>query len=144
MNYAKQQTNMKKYQSVGAHAAIEVASPHRLIQMLMEGALDKIAMAKGHLERGQDGKCGSHISWAISIIDGLRVSLDKSVEAEVTNNLERLYEYMGRRLLEANVKKDPKLLDEVTNLLREIKAGWDAIPEEHRNAHSKSNDRIRS
>lgn len=121
---------MKQYQGLGMKAVIEDATPHRLIQMLMDGALDKIAAAKGFMERGEVAQKGAHISWAVSIIDGLRVSLDKSVGGEIAQNLEDLYSYMMTRLTEANLNNNPDYLNEVSGLLRQIKGAWDAIPDE--------------
>ncbi len=57
----------------------------------------------------------------MSIIDGLRLSLDHSVDSSLSENLEGLYDYMNRRLLLANVKNDTEALDEVSGLLRELK-----------------------
>lgn len=132
MNMASAQSALRQYNSVGVQSGIEAASPHRIIQMLMAGALDRIAAAKGFMQRGDIGKKGEYIGWSISIIDGLRASLDHEVGGEISGNLDALYEYMGRRLLEANIKSDAAMLDEVFGLLSEIKGGWDAIPEEVR------------
>ena len=67
---------LSQYQSVSVSSGVEDATPHRLIQMLMEGALDKIATAKGHMLHDNPAEKGRHISWAISIISGLQSSLD--------------------------------------------------------------------
>lgn len=127
---SKNHQAMKQYRSLGMKTAVEDATPHRLIQMLIDGALDKIAAARGFMERGDVAQKGAHISWAISIIDGLRVSLDKSVGGEIAQNLEDLYTYMMTRLTEANLKNDAEYLNEVAGLLRQIKGAWDAIPDE--------------
>jgi flagellar protein FliS len=95
--------------------------------MLFEGALEKIAVARGHLVRGEIPQKGRHISWAITIIEGLRASLDMEQGGEIARNLNDLYLYMDRRLVEANLASDAALLDEVSSLLREIKEAWDAI-----------------
>lgn len=136
MNYANAQGAVNQYRRVGVQAGIADASPHRLIQLLMEGALDKISMAKGYLSRGEIAQKGKHISWAISIIEGLRASLDHKGGGELAGNLEALYDYMGRRLLEANLNNDPAILDEVYRLLNEIKQGWDQIPQHLRDRQS--------
>jgi flagellar protein FliS len=86
------------------------------------------------MERGAIPEKGTQIGLVISIIDGLRVSLDKQAGGELAENLDRLYDYMMRRLLEANVRNEPAYLDEVANLLREVKDAWNAIPEEFRSA----------
>ena len=117
---------LKEYSQVKAHSGVAYASPHRLIQMLFEGALDKIASAKGHMTRGDLALKAGQISAAISILDGLRMSLDKS-RGEIAQHLDDLYDYMERQLLRANYENALPLLDEVTGLLQEIKTAWDAI-----------------
>lgn len=130
MNYSPNKDSMlKQYKQVGAHSGVASASPHRLIQMLLEGALEKINLAKGYMERGDVALKGSHISWAISIIDGLRMSLDKESGGEIAQNLDDLYDYMGRRLAEANMENSVGMLNEVAGLLIEIKSAWDVVPD---------------
>lgn len=136
MVYASVKGRMNQYRNTGLSGAIEGASPHRLIQMLMEGALDRIASAKGYMERGAISEKGSQISWAISIIDGLRASLDKSVGGEIAQNLDNLYGYMTIRLADANLRNEPSYLDEVSDLLRQVKGAWDAIPREAIQEHA--------
>ncbi|PCJ33303.1 MAG: flagellar protein FliS [Gammaproteobacteria bacterium] len=125
--------NRKALEGYGRGAVeseIDYASPHRIIQMLMEGALAKIATAKGCIERGEIAEKGRQISWGLSIIQGLRSSLNADQGGDVAGNLESLYEYMTRRLLEANLKNDVAILDEVASLLADVKSGWDGIPTE--------------
>ena len=117
------------YASVGTHSQVDAASPHRLIQLLMDGALDRLALARGQIQRGEISLKANSISRTMSIIDGLRLSLDHSVNSSLSDNLEGLYDYMNRRLLLANVKNDTEALDEVAGLLRELKEAWDAIPD---------------
>lgn len=133
MSYGNNQGALSQYRQVGVQGGIANASPHRLIQMLMEGALDKIHTAKGHMERGEIAEKGKQISWAISIVEGLSASLNHEEGGEIARNLFDLYDYMTRRLLEANLQNKTEYLDEVSNLLLQIKSGWDAIPEEYRN-----------
>lgn len=130
MNMAKLHSAVKQYSQVGVVSGVEAASPHRLIQMLMQGAIEKVAMAKGFMIRNDIANKGSHISWAISIIDGLRSSLDLESGGEIAHNLDDLYEYMTRRLLRANVENNPDILDEVSSLLNSIKEAWNALPQE--------------
>lgn len=120
-------TAMKQYQRVSVHSEVFEASPHRLIQMLMEGALERIAQARGAIQRERFAEKGELIGKSISIIGGLREPLDHEVGGELSQNLESLYEYMISRLLEANRGNDIAALDEVSSLLREVKSGWDAI-----------------
>ena len=120
-------TAMRQYQNVNTQAQAVDASPHRLIQMLMEGGLTRIAQARGAMEREQTSMKGELIGKAIGIIGGLREGLDLQKGGELAANLDSLYQYMVSRLLEANVKNDAAPLDEVAGLLRNVKTGWDAI-----------------
>ncbi|MGK4360935.1 flagellar export chaperone FliS [Ectopseudomonas chengduensis] len=118
---------LKQYQSVNTQARVVDASPHRLIQMLLEGGLTRIAQARGAMERGQTALKGELIGKSIAIVAGLRDSLDLQQGGELAGNLDGLYEYMIARLTEANISNEPAVLEEVAGLLRDIKAGWDAI-----------------
>lgn len=120
------------YRNVGAQSGVTDASPHQLIAMLMDGALDRIASAKGAMERSDRAAQGELLGKAISIIDNMRASLDAERGGEIAVRLRDLYDYMETRLLEAGSKKDVAALDEVSRLLREIKSGWDEIPAELR------------
>jgi flagellar protein FliS len=126
---ARTNSALSQYKSVSVASGVENATPHRLVQMLLEGALDKIAAAKGHMLRGEIAEKGRFVSWAISIISGLQSSLDKEGGGELSHNLDDLYDYMVRRLGETAVNNDPAILDEVSSLLLEIKSAWDVIPE---------------
>ena len=93
----------------------------------MQGALDRLAKAQGALERGWLSEKGELIGKAVSIIAGLKDVLDFEQGGDIATNLDRLYDYMIRRLSEANRNNDPVILEEVSGLIREIKSGWDAI-----------------
>ena len=121
---------MNQYKSVDIHGQMADASSHRLIQMLLEGALEKIAKAKGNMARKEIASKGENLSLAIAIVGTLQSSLDMEKGGEIAQNLEALYDYMSRCLLEANTNNDVGKLDEVTSLLLEVKGAWDVIPDE--------------
>ena len=123
---------VSEYARVGASTRVVNADPHALILMLMNGALDSMAAARGSVERGAVEEKGRSLSRAIAIIDGLRASLDRSASPALADNLDDLYDYMGRRLLHANLRDDIAAIDEVAGLLREIRSAWEAIPPELR------------
>ena len=79
------------------------------------------------MSRNEITEKGRQISWAVSIIAGLRSSLDHQSGGEIASNLEDLYLYMEQRLLKSNLENDGAILDEVTALMREISAGWNGI-----------------
>ena len=125
-------TALKQYQQISIHGGVMDASPHRLIQMLLEGALSRILSAKGFMKQGNLAKKGESVSSAIAIIDGLRSSLDMQKGGEISKNLDALYEYINTVLLKANMNNDTNLLNEAGKLLSEIKSGWDGIEQEVR------------
>lgn len=121
---------VRAYGQVEISSRIDSANPHELIGMLFDGAIDRINVAKGQIERKQTAdKCAS-LSKAINIIEGLRLCLDKEKGGEVAKNLEDLYEYMSKQLLRANAGDRVELLDEVINLLARVRDGWSHIPED--------------
>ena len=121
-------TALGAYKVTKNQTAIDDASPHQLITMLLDGALERVATASGAMGRGEVALSGESIGKAISIIDSLRVSLDMEQGGQIAGNLSALYDYMTRRLLEANATKDADMLAEVGSLLKEIKVAWDQVP----------------
>jgi len=121
---------VKQYQSIATQSRVADASPHRLIQLMMERALAKIDLAKTQMQEGKVAEKGNNISDAISIINGLQASLNHSADQRLSENFDALYAYMMRRLLEANLHNDGGMLTEVANLLRELKEAWDAIADQ--------------
>jgi flagellar protein FliS len=116
------------YAKVGLETGVTSASPHKLIVMLYDGALAAIMTAITQMKAGNVEEKGKAISKAIRIIDdGLRASLDKEVGGDIARNLDALYDYMSRRLLEANLKNDPAMLDEVRGLLADLRDTWNQI-----------------
>lgn len=118
---------LRQYQTVNTQTQLTDADPHRLIQMLMDGGLSRLAQAKGAMQYGQLAAKGELIGKAIGIIGGLRDGLNFAQGGEIAVNLDRLYEYMISRLVKANRDNDVVLIDEVAGLLRNVKSGWDAI-----------------
>ncbi|MEH6447900.1 MAG: flagellar export chaperone FliS [Oleispira sp.] len=120
-----------QYRQVGATSEVAGADPHRLIQMLMEGALTRMSQAKGMIEiKNHEGKA-KLLGRVMDIISTLQSSLDHDQGGDISANLDRLYDYMNRRLLEASSANDTSMIDEVMSLLLEVKSGWDGIRDEY-------------
>lgn len=119
-----------QYREIGTKMAASEASPHRLVQMLMDHALAKINFARGHMERNEVEAKGAAIGDAIAVVNGLQASLNHKADEKMSANFDALYAYMMRRLLQANLDNDPKILDEVSGLLGELKEAWDAIADD--------------
>lgn len=120
------------YAKAGIETGVETADPHKLVLMLFEGALLAIASASRHMKRNGGAedvaRKGEAISKAINIIgNGLKASLDLEGGGELAGRLGALYDYMGARLLHANARNEPAVLDEVSHLLAELKGAWEQI-----------------
>jgi flagellar protein FliS len=116
------------YSSVGVETGVSTADPHKLILMLFEGALLQIGTAAIALENKDVPAKGMAISKAIEIIlNGLKVSLDYEAGGELAQRLGALYDYMTQRLLYANLHNSRPAMDEVTQLLTDLKSAWEAI-----------------
>lgn len=122
------QKGVNAYAKVGVETGVIAANPHKLIAMLYEGAVKAIDQATKHMEAGDIEKKGESISKAVQIIMiGLSGSLNRKAGGDLAENLHNLYDYMSRRLFEANVKNDTAILAEVRGLLMDIKGAWDEI-----------------
>jgi flagellar secretion chaperone FliS len=118
------------YSSISAHGGVAAADPRRLIQMLMDGALERIAHARGHLEHRQFAEKNRLLHAAVTIIGELRASLDLRAGGVIAANLDDLYDYMCRQLIAANLENRIATLDEVSHLLGLIRSAWVAMPAE--------------
>jgi flagellar protein FliS len=123
---------IKQYQQVSVNSSVMGASPHRLVQMLMEGVLERIAIARESMARNEIAMKGQNIGHAIQIVGGLQGSLNTEAGGEIAENLSNLYDYIVRRLLVANVQNDQSVLDEVSGLMIQLKMGWDAMPDAYK------------
>jgi flagellar protein FliS len=124
----KKTTAEQQYSQINTQTGIVDADPHRLIQMLYTGALEKIAVAKGCIQRGDRAGKGEAISKAIGIIGGLQDSINHDVgAASLSDNLATLYHYATERLTHANIHNDIKSLDDALTVLKELQAGWNGI-----------------
>ena len=120
-----------QYQKVNSTSEILDADPHRLIQILMEASLTRMAQAKGAIERGDMVTKANLLGRVMEIIHTLQSSLDHGQGGDLASNLDRLYDYMNRRLLQATSANDVNLVDEVMALMLEVKRGWDGIRDEY-------------
>ena len=125
-------STLAAYQSVAAHGGVSAADPHRLIVMLMDGALERIAQARGCIQNGAAADKNRLITSAVAIVDELRVSLDLKAGGPIAANLDDLYDYMCRQLMKANLTNRIETLDEVAHLMNEIRSAWIALPAEAR------------
>jgi flagellar secretion chaperone FliS len=123
-----QKSSLAAYRSVAVHSGVAAADPHKLIVMLMDGALERIASARGAMEHGEMSSRNHMIHRAVDILQELRASLNLEAGGELATNMADLYDYSSQQLVRANAQNRPELLDEVGNLIREIRSAWIQIP----------------
>ena len=107
---------------------VETADQKQLIVMLYDGAikfLDKALLTIENYKKYDDAN--RNILRAQDIITELMVSLDMDRGGEIAENLLNLYSYMKKELLEANVKKEKKGVEQVIKMLRELKEAWEKM-----------------
>jgi len=117
-------SSLAAYRSVAAHGGVAAADPHRLILMLLDGALERISGARGAMQNGATEAKNRLIHRAADIVSELRASLNMDKGGEIAANMADLYDYSGKQLLRANAENRAELLDEVAHLLREIRSAW--------------------
>jgi len=127
-------SKLAAYQSVSVHGGVANADPHAMVLMLMDAAAERMAIARGCIERGEKGRQASLLHSCVMIIGELRGSLNISAGGTLAQNLSDLYDYMIRRLVFANARSDGGPIMEVTRLLDEIRGAWVAIGPEVRKA----------
>ena len=115
------------YRSVSAWSSVADQDPQRLVIMLYDSALERISAARGCMENGRTAEKTELLNKALAIVAELRGSLDRVRGGEIAEHLDDLYDYMGRRLVQANAANKPELLEEVASLLRELRQGWAGI-----------------
>ena len=119
---------IKAYKAVGVKDDLAVADPHRVIQLLMQGALENMAKSKGCMERKDFAGKSSFLSRAMAIISSLQGSLDMNMGGEISDHLAALYDFMINHLGAASRDNDPAKVDDVIELMLTIKGAWDQIP----------------
>jgi flagellar protein FliS len=120
------------YQSVSVHGGVANADPHTMVQMLMDGAVERMSIARGCMERGERKRQAALLHSCVLIIGELRGSLNLTEGGPLAQNLSDLYEYMISRLTLANSMGDGAIVLEVSRLLEEIRSAWIAIGPEVR------------
>lgn len=107
------------------NSKILTATPAELTLMLYEGAIKFCNIAEVAIEQNDIPKAHTNIVKTQRIIDYLRQTLD--MKYEVAKDFERIYEYLSRRLVEANIKKDKEILEEVNTHLRSVRDTWKEV-----------------
>ena len=130
MTYGYMRNASALYQDTSARGSVEGADRHQLTSMLFDGVIDRINQARGAIRRGDVPAKGTHFARAHAIIGELRGSLDHTQGGALAGRLEALYDYISRRLLQAQLNNDEHAIDEVVDLLTPVRDAWRQIRDE--------------
>lgn len=111
-------------QAYGARK-VETASPAELTLMLYEGAIKFCNIAMGAIENKDYEKANTNIQKARNIIVELQSTLDHKYK--VAEDFDIIYDYIFHKLVDANMKKDPEILEEALNQIRDMRDAWKEI-----------------
>ena len=115
----------QQYKLIDAETGVIDADPHHLIVMLFNGALERLAVAKGCMQRNETASKGEALTQAISIVGGLLESVDPEAgNGEMSKNLTELYYFVMRRVTDANINDDLQALKEATDVLKQLESAW--------------------
>lgn len=102
-------------------------SPLELVVMLYDGGLAAMAQAREALARGDHLAKAPALSKALAIVHALQSTLDMDAGRDVATQLDTLYSYVSERLVEANVRQDPALIDEAIRVFGTLREAWGQI-----------------
>ncbi len=108
-----------------ANTKIQTATPAQLTLMLYDGAIKFCNLAINAVEEGQIEIANTNIKKVEAIIAEFRATLN--FKYPVAKDFDNVYEYLGRRLLEANLHKDKEILEEVLSHLRVMRETWTEV-----------------
>ena len=132
MSVYSQQSKLAAYRSVNAHGVVADGDPHTLVLSLFDAVLGRLTTARTCIEKGEVARKSNLLHSAVTLLGELRGSLDMQKGGSLAQNLGELYEYMGRRLIHANLNNDVAAIADVLGLLSEIRGAWAAIGPEVR------------
>ncbi len=119
---------LASYGDVKVTTGVSGADNVQLIQMLFDGLIESLATAKGQIERGMIMEKSKSLARAGRIVVGLQGALDFDKGGEIARNLNDLYSYITRRLFHVNAHNDLQALQEIHNLMSEIRGAWQMVP----------------
>lgn len=117
----------KPLQTYNSVAAGQDLTPYQAVEILLDGALESISTALIAQQENNPAQRGEAVGTTLTIIGLLQNSLDKSLGGELAENLDALYDYMTRRLAGVAVDKTPHTLEEVQNIVLQLREGWSQI-----------------
>lgn len=112
------------YKRNDIESKVASASPAELILMMIDGFTDELDRVEGHLQQKDYERKSNSIGKCLDILAGLETMLDKENGGELAQNLSNLYDFMQRRLFEISLKNDESGLDDLRQIMSELREGW--------------------
>jgi len=116
------------YSKVSLETDVIGADPHRLVEILFDGALKCIHRAQGAIAGNDIRERNRHLHKAVQIVDeGLRAAVDTKADPALAGRLISLYQFVAMRLLQANLRADARALQEAEEILVKLRTAWAQI-----------------
>ena len=126
--FGSKQSGIHAYSNVSQETGTVDSSPLKLTVKLYDGAITACIHAQKAMQQGDIAKKGESLTKAVSIIDnGLRASLNKRAGGQIAASLDQLYQYMSRSLMQASLHMDVKKVQEIQQLLTNLKNAWETL-----------------
>lgn len=125
--YGEQREGFELYQESDLSIQAAAATPHQLVLMLFNGLMDELVRAKGHIAARRYDRKVKSINKCIDILNALTSALDYEQGGDLALNLARLYDYCVYRLYDASEKLSIEMIEEVENILGNIREGWEGM-----------------
>lgn len=132
----------QQYANTYVETSVSEATPHKLVEMLYEGALKNLNLTKVFIEQNNFEKKAEHVNKALSILNALRSGVDLDKGKEVAENLYNLYDFCYRRVFEASSQNNALLLDEVIEHLKVLAEAWKQMPEDMKRISKEQIDKM--
>jgi flagellar protein FliS len=110
-------------------ASVTTADRVRIVVMCFDGCIANASRAQEEMRKGNVTEKGVYLSKAVAIVTELLNSLDSERGGEIAERLDILYRYVLHTFTQANLKRDPDLMDGAIRVLRELREGWTALAE---------------
>ncbi len=144
MNTSMRKKLLDQYKNTGIESAVLSATPHKRIALLYENAIRHVRLAKVSVEKGNIEQKSLHTGKAMDIVSGLRAVLDHEKGGELAAQLDALYEFVLRYLLEASRDNAADKYDVVIEVLETLQDGWNNMPERYRMMDDSELNQLRS
>lgn len=113
-----------QYTKVYQKAAVSTLDQKKMIVLLYDGAIKFLSIAANKMNGGDAYEAHTNLIRGKSIVAELLASLDMDAGGEIALNLQRLYAYMFNTLIDANLQRDVTRIQEVIELLKELREAW--------------------